>query len=73
MRMGKEGRATLTCVVNEDGTLSACSVTSESPAGYNFGSSAMSLVPKFKMRPQTKDGAPVGGAKVAVPVIFNLQ
>jgi len=33
----------------------------------------MSLVPKFKMRPQTKDGAPVGGAKVAVPVIFNLQ
>ncbi|MEI7932034.1 MAG: energy transducer TonB, partial [Alphaproteobacteria bacterium] len=73
MRLGKEGTATITCVVNDNGTVSNCTVTSESPAGNGFGAAAMTLSPKFKMKPQTKDGAPVGGAKVAVPIQFKIQ
>jgi protein TonB len=59
--------------VNDNGTVGNCTVVSETPAGYSFGQSALSLSPKFKMKPQTKDGAPVGGAKVDVPVQFKIQ
>ena len=36
-----------------------------------FGEAAISLSKMFKMRPQTRDGAPVGGASIVIPLTFN--
>lgn len=69
-KAGVEGRAIIECDVEANGTLSGCRAISESPAGYGFGAAAVSVTPKFRMRPTTADGRPVGGARVRFPVRF---
>lgn len=71
-RMSIEGSATISCTVNARGTLDSCSVTTETPAEAGFGEAAMKLSKLFKMRPQTKDGAPVDGGTVRIPLRFQL-
>jgi protein TonB len=71
-RLNVEGRATLSCTVNARGGLDACSISSEEPENQDFGSAAMKLSKLFKMRPQTKDGAPVDGGKINIPIRFQL-
>ncbi|HZK98901.1 MAG TPA: energy transducer TonB, partial [Caulobacteraceae bacterium] len=71
-RMEVSGRASITCVVTASGTLSGCSVSSEEPGDQGFGAAALKMSHLFKMRPQTKDGAPVGGATITVPISFQL-
>jgi protein TonB len=71
-RLGVSGRAAITCTVTERGTLSECDVSSEEPAGQDFGTAALKMSRLFRMRPQTRDGQPVGGAKITVPIVFNL-
>jgi protein TonB len=58
--------------VNAKGTLDGCSIVSEEPADQDFGSAAIRLSKLFKMRPQTKDGAPVDGGKINIPIRFVL-
>jgi protein TonB len=70
---GIEGRATVNCVVKEDGTLTSCEVVSEEPAGKGFGSATVRAASRFKMRPKTVDGQPVGGAHVNVPMRWRLN
>jgi protein TonB len=70
LRQNISGRVTLSCTVNADGTVSGCSVVSENPADYGFGDAAIRLSKQFKMRPQTADGQPVGGANVRIPLSF---
>jgi protein TonB len=72
LRMNVDGRATLSCTVNARGTLENCSVASEEPADQDFGQSAMRMSKLFKMRPQTKDGAPVDGGTVRIPIRFQI-
>ena len=67
-----EGRVRLSCLVASDGRLSECTVAAESPAQAGFGEAALKMAPLFKMKPQTRDGQPVGGAKVNIPIIFRL-
>lgn len=71
-RMNIEGRATLSCTVNARGTLDACSVSAEEPSEAGFGDAAIKLSKLFKMRPMTKDGAPVDGGKINIPIRFQL-
>jgi TonB family protein len=66
------GNATITCLVNAGGLLIDCSVVSEEPAGEGFGAAAVSMAAKFKMRPLTRDGAPVEGGTVRIPLRFQL-
>ena len=70
LRSGLSGRATIRCDVVHDGTLKACVVVEERPAGVNFGAAALALTPKFKMRPQTVRGEPVDGGVVTIPINF---
>ena len=71
-RMGVSGRAELSCTVTEKGTVTGCSVVSEDPSGQEFGNAALKLTRYFKMRPQQRDGQPVGGAKVTIPIRFTI-
>jgi TonB family protein len=66
-----EGQATLHCLVTAEGLLSACTVD-ESPGGQGFGEAALNLAQLFKMRPMTRNGVPVDGGKINIPIRFQL-
>jgi protein TonB len=71
-RRGIEGRAVISCRVSAEGELRACSVTEESPDRAEFGEAALKMSRHFRMRPMTRDGAPVAGATVRIPIRFTL-
>ncbi|WP_091742895.1 energy transducer TonB [Phenylobacterium immobile] len=71
-RMNVSGSATLSCTVNARGGLENCSVVSETPADQDFGGAALRMSRLFRMRPQTRDGSPVAGGLVRVPIRFQM-
>jgi protein TonB len=71
-RMGVDGKATISCTVNSRGLLENCSIVSEDPGDQGFGDAAIKMSKLFKMRPMSKDGAPVDGGTVRIPLRFQL-
>jgi TonB family protein len=67
-----EGRATIACDVAATGALARCKVISEAPAGAGFGEASLKLSERFRMKPMSKDGHPVAGGKVRIPIRFML-
>ncbi len=67
------GRATLACVVGDDGRLCDCFVMDESPTGYGYGEAVMKLAPLFVAEPFDVDGKPILGKRIAVPIVFNMS
>ncbi len=72
-RLGKSGSATINCTVAANGTISSCSVVSETPDNYGFGAAALKLSRFFKMKPQMVDGQAIAGGTVVVPIQFRLS
>ena len=73
MRMGVSGRAVMTCDVTALGAMEACRVVQETAADFGFGAAELKLARYFFMRPVTRDGQPVGGAVVTIPVSFRIS
>ncbi len=68
----KVGRASVECTVAADGTLSGCETVTEDPAAMGFGEAAMEVASVMQMSPWTKQGAPVEGARINLPIKFVL-
>jgi TonB family protein len=69
---GVEGTALMSCSVSDDGSLSECTVSNETPPGEGFGDAALALAPKFKLKPRTRDGMPIAGRHILIPLRFAL-
>lgn len=67
-----EGRATITCDIDDVGALLNCKVAVEGPPGLGYGQAALELAPLFKMSPKQVDGSPVAGGSVRIPIRFTL-
>jgi protein TonB len=70
---GTSGSASLLCTVSAAGTLSGCSVTSETPSNRRFGNAAMSLTRYFRMQPGAVNGQAIDGAQVSFTVRFTVS
>ena len=70
--MNLEGRTILHCSVAVSGRLEDCEVREETPKGIGFGKATLALSRGFLMRPQTRDGVPVSGGQVNIPIAFRL-
>lgn len=64
------GAATLACKFAQDGRLVGCRVVSETPPEDGFGAAALKLAPLFRAAPLSRDGVPVAGAEVRIPIRF---
>ena len=65
-------RVALVCDVAAGGALAGCSIDREEPAGQGYGQGALALAPKFRVSPWSLQGEPTVGAKVRVPIRFEL-
>lgn len=72
LRLGVVGEATLNCAVTASGAVEGCHVAHESPRGEGFGAAALKMSSLFAIRPMTRDGQPVEGARVNIPLRFQL-
>jgi len=68
--LGLDGHVVVECGVTAQGGMEDCTVTAETPIGMDFGKAAIGMADLFQMKPKTIDGAPVGGAKVLIPIGF---
>jgi hypothetical protein len=62
----------LGCTVEQGGSLGACAVADETPPGQGYGAGALALASKFRLEPWSVDGAPVVGAKIKLPIRYEL-
>lgn len=72
-RKNVPGRATILCGVGAEGLLINCTVTEESPSGEGFGEAALKMASAFKLRPLTRNGQPVEGGTVRIPLRFAID
>ncbi len=66
--LGVSGRAELSCIVRRSGSITNCSVLSETPSGWGFGEGALKLSYAFSVL-MNFPGHPIeAGSRVTVPV-----
>jgi TonB family protein len=60
---GKDGRVTLSCLIDVHGLAEWCKVAAESPARQGFGAAALELRPTFKVKPEQGPDGPMAAVK----------
>ncbi|MCR6643577.1 MAG: energy transducer TonB [Terricaulis sp.] len=68
---GVDGRVVLDCIVNLDTTLD-CDVAEETPTDWGFGAAALEISSHWRVRPATRDGVPMEGGRLRVPLAFRV-
>ena len=71
-RLGVPGQATIDCAVSDAGGLEDCRVATESPKDDGFGNAALKMAGDFRMRPMTRDGVPLAGGRIRIPIRFVM-
>jgi hypothetical protein len=69
----KTGLGVIACVVNVQGELTECEVRREDPAGLDFGAAAIEASKAMAMNPWSKEGEPLDGLSIVLPIRFNWQ
>jgi TonB family protein len=72
LKAGVGGAAVVGCSVSAQGRLTDCKVLTEAPAQAGFGPAALKLSERLAMKPMGRDGHPVAGGRVRIPVRFAL-
>jgi hypothetical protein len=70
MRNRREGRATLDCLIKDDGYL-RCAVTNEEPAGEGFGEAALQISTRFRIASELEN-APTAGKRIGRTIVFRI-
>ena len=65
---GRPGLTAVDCTIHPTGRLAACELVSEIPGGMGFGDSTLELAKLFRMKTVDRDGHPVAGRKLHLPV-----
>ncbi len=71
LQQGVTGHVVLQCHVQVDNS-APCVVRSESPANWGFAVAAMKISRRFRFAPASRNGRPVPGGRVNVPIRFNF-
>lgn len=72
MAQQTKGRATLHCLVDEDGYLKDCVVAEEAPVGQGFGNAALEITAYMRFQPATRYGVPTS-TSINVPIRFDTS
>ena len=70
---GQGGRALMKCKVTATGTMTACELLSEEPAGAGFGQALLLMAPSFSMTPNLPDGQSAEGRSITIPFRFLIR
>jgi TonB family protein len=65
------GRASLDCIADFEGRMKNCTVSSEEPAGLDFGAAAIRIASHMRLNPWTDGGEPADGAHVRLTIRVN--
>lgn len=65
-------RVVMGCQIKPDGALGDCAVESEDPVGHGFGAATLGISPAFRVSIWTSEGLPTIGAKVTVPIRYEI-
>jgi hypothetical protein len=65
------GRVLLDCAVAID-TTAACTIVEETPVGWGFAAAAQAISQTFRIAPAQRNGRPVSGGRLHVPLRFFI-
>jgi TonB family protein len=69
----KTGLGVVACVVDLQGALTDCQARREDPTGLDFGAAAIEAAKAMAMNPWSKEGEPVDGLPIVLPIRFNWE
>lgn len=69
----KTGLGVVSCMTTPSGDLTDCQALREEPAGLDFSAAAVQAASVMRMNPWTKEGDPVEGLKITLPIRFEWQ
>ena len=67
-----DGKVSMSCTVEIDGSVDKCHILDEAPIGLGFGAAALRMATQFALKPAALDGRPIL-AEVTIPLRFHHE